>query len=76
MLLPDKYVGVDKSLLGQAGRILAHRAPGQTVSSLWGEVSSSSRGWTFDRFALALSLLFGLGAVNIDRGILEWRSAP
>lgn len=76
MLLPDKYVGVDKSLLGQAGRILAHRAPGQTVSSLWSEVSSSSRGWTFDRFALALSLLFGLGTVNIDRGILEWRSAP
>lgn len=74
MLLPDKYVAVERSLLGQAGFILASRSPGQTISELWSIVSSSRDDWTFDRFALALSLLHGLGLVRMNHGLLEWGS--
>lgn len=75
MLLPDKYVAVERSLLGQAGLILARRSPGQTVSELWSTVSSSSDDWTFDRFSLALSLLHGLGLVRLHQGLLEWETS-
>lgn len=75
MLLPDKYVAVDRSLFGQAGLILARRSPGQTVSELWSTVSSASDDWTFDRFSLALSLLYGLGLVRLRQGLLEWEAS-
>lgn len=74
MLLPDKYVAVERSLFGQAGFILARRSPGQTVSELWSTVSSARDDWTFDRFSLALSLLHGLGLVRLHQGLLEWET--
>lgn len=75
MLLPDKYVSVERSLLGQSARILRHRAPDRTVSELWAAVSADDDTWTFDRFALALTLLFAMGAVSLQQGILVWHTA-
>ncbi|MEU4840062.1 ABC-three component system middle component 6 [Nocardia testacea] len=75
MLLPDKYVSVDRSLLGQSAKILRARGEEQTVSELWSLVSESDHSWTFDRFALALSLLFALGSVELKNGILGWSTS-
>jgi hypothetical protein len=75
MLLPDKYVAVERSLLGQAAVILRARTENQTVSELWAALARSEDDWTFDRFALALSLLFGLGTVRLSGGLLEWSTA-
>ena len=72
MLLPDKYVTVERSLLGQAAKILKQRGPDRTVSELWSSLVADDSSWTFDRFALALSLLFGLGVVALQNGILVW----
>lgn len=72
MLLPDKYVTVERSLLGQAALILRRRTSDQTISELWASLVSSDHDWTFERFALALTLLFGLGAVRLRNGILDW----
>jgi hypothetical protein len=72
MLLPDKYVAVERSILGQAANILMHREPDRTVSELWSSLVSDDSSWTFDRFAMALSLLFGLGVVALQNGILVW----
>lgn len=74
MLLPDKYVSVERSVLGQAAKILNHRAPDRTVSELWSALVSEDSSWTFDRFALALSLLFGLGVVDLQNGVLTWET--
>lgn len=72
MLLPDKYVVVERSLLGQAAAILQRREPDRTVSELWSSLVAEDSSWTFDRFSLALSLLFGFGVVGIRNGILVW----
>jgi hypothetical protein len=72
MLLPDKYVAVERSLLGQAANILKQREPDRTVSELWSTLVANDSTWTFDRFSLALSLLFGLGVVSIQNGIVVW----
>ncbi|WP_411156499.1 ABC-three component system middle component 6 [Nocardia abscessus] len=72
MLLPDKYVTLERSLLGQAAALLDKRSDNQTISELWAATSTSDEGWSFSRFALALSLLYGLGAVEVEGGILKW----
>lgn len=72
MLLPDKYVAVERSLLGQAANILQHRKPDRTVSELWSSLVADDSSWTFDRFAMALSLLSGFGVVSLQNGILVW----
>ncbi len=72
MLLPDKYVAVERSLLGQAANILRYREADRTVSELWSSLIAADSSWTFDRFAMALSLLFGLGVVALQNGILVW----
>lgn len=72
MLLPSKYVTLERSLVGQASAILRHREADKTVSELWAKLVSMDSTWTFDRFTLALSLLFGLGAVTIQNGVLIW----
>lgn len=72
MLLPDKYVAVERSLLGQAAIILRHREADRTVSELWSALVADDSSWTFDRFAMALSLLFGFGVVGLQNGILVW----
>ena len=72
MILPDKYVNVDKSLLGQAAQLLASRRVDQTVTELWSTMHGLEDSWSFDRFSLALSLLHSLGVVNLENGILVW----
>lgn len=72
MLLPDKYVAVERSVLGQAAIILKHREPDRTVSELWSTLVADDSSWTFDRFTMALSLLFGFGVIALQNGILVW----
>ena len=72
MLLPDKYVAVERSLLVQAAKILRHHDQDRTVSELWSSLAAEDSSWTFDRFAAALSLLFGFGVVTLQNGVLVW----
>jgi len=50
VILPDKYVSVDKSLLGQAAQLLASRRVDQTVTELWSTMHGLEDSWSFDRF--------------------------
>lgn len=72
MLLPDKYVAVERSVLGQAASILKRREADRTVSELWSALVADDSSWTFDRFATAIALLFGFGVVTLQNGILVW----
>lgn len=72
MIVPDKYVGLERSLLGQSAELIAAARSDQTVLDLWTTVARSDGDWTFPRFALALSLLFGLAVVRLDGGLLVW----
>lgn len=70
MILPGKHTTVDYSLLGVGGVLLSHLHRPQTVSGLW-ETSKAEPGLvTFERFVLALSLLYALDAVDWQDGLL------
>lgn len=69
-------------MLTVGARLLANLDHPKTVSSLWDDVSrslssegTSTRGLRYDAYVLALDLLFALGAIQIEDGLLN-RSRP
>lgn len=71
MILPTKHISTRNSLLGVGAIILEYLQSPRTVSSLWHSVSKSPEVATFERFVLALDLLYMIGAVEMEEGILH-----
>lgn len=77
MILPDKHLAEDRSLLGVGADILKGMDHPCTVSEAWerfNEVrkhSSRSSAVSFDWFAKALTFLFTINAINLRDGLLE-----
>ncbi|MFJ8581811.1 ABC-three component system middle component 6 [Micromonospora sp. NPDC093277] len=70
MILPDKYVGLEHSLLGQAATLIRVRGSATTVADLW---AAAQADMAYERFVLALDLLFMIGVVDGDGGgVLRW----
>ncbi len=80
MILPTKHIPEDRSLLGVGGTILALLAEREaTVSSLWEGVQEARPDTgrvSFDWFILSLDLLFAMGSVRLDRGVLKRKVCP
>lgn len=79
MILPTKHLPESRSLLGVGGTILALLGEKEaTVSSLWDEFRNTRKDAglvSFDWFVLGLDLLFALGAIELDRGVLRRKEA-
>ena len=76
MILPTKHLSQERALLTLGGSLLNNMSHPKTVSALWEDVTqkNSSNGSQFamryERFVLALDLLFIMGAVEIEDGLL------
>ncbi|MGR9000004.1 MAG: ABC-three component system middle component 6 [Gammaproteobacteria bacterium] len=72
MIMPSKYLREDEALLG-AGATLLHIINGRTsFSNLWEDAKNISVIGNFERFVLALDLLFLLGLVDfIDNQVVR-----
>lgn len=71
MILPTKHIPEDQALLGLGAIVLGELSTPQTVTSLWGRVRHSSVVGTYERFVLALDLLYLVGLVRLSRGFVE-----
>ena len=71
MILPTKHISTQKSLLGAAACALEHLDRPQTVSHLWEQVRQLPAIVTFERFILALDLLYAIKAVELEDGLLR-----
>jgi hypothetical protein len=76
MILPTKRITEDRSLLGIGSDILPHLGEPKTVSRLWFEFQQRrsrtvSSIVTYDWFVMALDLLFMLGAISMEKGLLR-----
>jgi hypothetical protein len=67
MIMPSKYIKEDEALLGVGATLLKHLNGKTTLSILWEDVKHAESVCTFERFILALDLLFLLGLVDIHR---------
>jgi hypothetical protein len=70
-ILPTKHISINRSLLGVGAKIIEQLQYPRTVSSLWSAVSTMPEVATFERFVLTLDLLYAIGAIEIDSGLLR-----
>jgi hypothetical protein len=76
MILPTKRLPQDRALLAVGGQILRLLTEPKTVSKMWidlkrvRDTAIGSAPITYDWFVLALDLLFSLGALRLEKGLL------
>ncbi len=82
MILPTKHLSQERALLTVGARLLAHLEQPKTVSALWEEISClaiASENTTptlrYDAYVLTLDLLFLMGAVELQQGLLSRKTA-
>lgn len=70
MILPSKHIPTQFSLIGIGATILKHLEQPKTVSSVWDGAKDEPGVVTYERFTLALDLLFALGMIDYSNGLL------
>ncbi|HFP9222539.1 TPA: ABC-three component system middle component 6 [Raoultella planticola] len=83
MILPSKHLPQDRALLTVGAHVLTFLARPKTVSALWEELNRQSqagvvirpRRITYDWFVLALDLLYSLGTIELENGLVARREA-
>lgn len=71
MILPSKHIPQDQALIGVGASMLAAIDSPQTVSALWDRTRALPNVGTYERFVLVLSLLFIIGAIELDSGLIR-----
>lgn len=71
MILPTKYISEDQALLGVGAIILLEIKRPQTVTSVWEKVRSHPSIGPFERFVLALDMLFITGVIKLTNEMIE-----
>ena len=71
MILPTKHIPEDEALLGVGGAILRHLKGPMTVSSLWERARTEPNVGNFERFVLASTLLYVIGAIDMKDGLIK-----
>lgn len=81
MILPTKHVRPDRALIGVGAEVLDILKRPLTMSKLWDEVRgrrarhAPSAPIEYQWFVLALDLLFLIGAIELERGLIRRASA-
>ena len=80
MILPTKHVRPDRALLGVGASVLTTLRRPMTMSKLWDEVRTRrsvavpTAVVDYRWFVLALDLLYMLGAIKLERGLIRRKS--
>ena len=75
MILPTKHIPQHDALLGVGATILRHIKAPVTPSSLWEGVREETNVGTYERFVLAMNLLYLIGAIELQDGLIARASA-
>lgn len=70
-MLPDKTIKTSYSLLGIGALMLQKASAAETVSSLWEKVKKEETINSYEKYIKGLVLLYTIGAITYERGILN-----
>ena len=71
MILPTKHIAFSHSLLGVGATLLKELSRPLSVTELWDKVRTSKGVGSYQRFILALDMLYLLGAIELQTGLLS-----
>jgi hypothetical protein len=71
MILPNKTIRLENSLLGVGAIVLSACTAPQTVSSLWERLKNKNEINTFGKFVLTLDFLYTIGLLDLDNELIE-----
>lgn len=78
MILPTKHISNERSLLGVGADIIAiiEKKP-ETISSIWNKIRQKKNKTpiSYRWFILSLDLLYIVGAIKIEQGLISLVSA-
>lgn len=75
MIMPTKHIPAEQSLLGAGAVVFSELSQPRTVTALWEAVRESGSVGTFERFVLAVTMLYTLRMVRFEAGVII-RGAP
>jgi hypothetical protein len=79
MILPSKHLSQERALLSVGAKLLTRLSKPKTVSALWEEISRPAEkqakkpALRYDAYVLTLDLLFMIGAIELQDGLLRRR---
>lgn len=63
MIMPSKYLKEEDALIGVGAKLLQCINFPITLASLWDKIKEGKEDLTFERFTLALDLLYSIGLI-------------
>ncbi len=67
MIMPNKYIKEEDTLLGASAVIFENLVNAQTISELWDNVHDDESIYNFERFILSLDLLYLLNIIELNK---------
>ena len=71
MILPDKNIKLEYSLLNCGALVLNEMSEPQTVSLLWDKVRDFDVLINYERFLLTLDYLYTINAITLKNGLIS-----
>lgn len=71
MILPSKHISQDQALIGVGAVLLGNLKRPQTITALWEKTRQEGPVGTYERFVLALDLLYITGIIHFSQGMIE-----
>jgi len=71
MILPNKHVDPERSLIGIGAVILRALDRPRPLTIVWDRIRERPEVITFERFTLALCFLYSIGAIDLENGRLR-----
>lgn len=70
MIMPNKYLKEEDTLLGASAVIFENLSKQQSISELWDKVREDKSVYNFERFILSLDLLYMLNLIELNNNKL------
>lgn len=71
MIIPNKHIATDRSLLGIGAVILESLDKPRSITTLWRQLSMKLTTCTFENFTLALDFLYAIDAIAFTDGLIR-----
>lgn len=72
MILPDKNIKLEYSLLNCGAIVLKELSDPQTISALWDKIKDNKFFVGYEKYILTLDFLFIIGGIKLEDGMI-WR---